>query len=135
MKHVFTIVLFSFLSVGALACKPDTIQNWQLYHGKHLILHGNSVQSSEILLPEFQLTREPLRLFYNYDTPGPRQQHVEIREGDKRILVMTFDLNPAVIDLYGALQRMSARKYHLSIYYWVGDDTEKQWLGDITVIE
>ncbi len=135
MKLVFTLVFFTFLSVGAFACKPDTVQNWQLYHGKNLILHGNSVQSSEILLPEFQLTREPMRLFYNYDTVGPRQQQVEIREGDRRILVITFNQNPAIIDLYGALQRLSARKYKLSIYYWVGDDTEKQWLGDITVIE
>jgi hypothetical protein len=135
MKLTITIVLFSLLSVGAFACKPDTIQHWQLYHGKQLILHGNSTQSSEILIPEFQITREPLRLYYNYDAGSPRQQQVEIREGDKRILVMTFDRNPAVIDLYGALQRMSARKYHLSIYYWVGNDTEKQWLGDITVIE
>ncbi|HQQ96846.1 MAG TPA: hypothetical protein PLX35_06260 [Cyclobacteriaceae bacterium] len=135
MKPVFTIVLFSFLSVGAFACKPDTIQNWQLYRGKQLILHGNRVQSSEILISEFQLTREPLRLFYNYDSVGPRQQHVEIRDGDKRILLVTFDKNPAVLNLYDALQHLSARKYHLSIYYWVGPDTEKQWLGDITVIE
>lgn len=123
------------MSEAAWACKSDTIQNWQMYHGKQLILRGNIVQSSEMLVPEFQLTREPLRLFYNYDTGSPRQQHVEVREGDKRILVVNFDKNPAVLNLYNALQHLCARKFHLSVYYWVGSDTEKQWLGDFTVIE
>ena len=134
----FLSLVGCFLCVGVYAevpIRPDTISNWQIYYGKEKVIHGNSVQLAEVLVPEVRLGREALVIYYNHDTGNPKGQHIEIREHERSLYLISFDVGPARIDLYKALEKVHAGKHVLSFYYWVGDGHDKQWLGDFTILE
>ena len=97
-----------FLCVGVYAKYPSgpiPFPTGKSITAREKVIHGNSVQLAEVIVPEVRLRQEAPVIYYNHDTGNPKGQHIEIREHERSLYLISFDVGPARIDLYKALEK------------------------------